>query len=153
MGKVLMVGSREFAIKGSLYRDCQDCGMVDAEVDDDCVERVVPMFITDSGEVPGLNASTHFTQALGHTRLPARAGCLPPIDDVRRQSNREQLARIGRERPPALIDLGSGKHFFCEFRQLFILAFLHHMGIDTGQIRFQGAARCGFVRGHWLSSY
>ena len=97
-------------------------------------------------------SSPELAQPFSHARLPAWARRFPAFDDVSRQTQRDQLARVRRRRSSAFIDLRAAEHLLGEFGKVFVLLGLDRVSIDASQIGLQGTARRRPVRVHWLFS-
>ena len=80
--------------------------------------------------------SPNFTQALRHSSLPTGSGRLPLCNNIGRKSQRDQLSRIGRDRPAALLYLAPLEHLLSKFGQFIVLVGFNDMRIDSVQIRF-----------------
>lgn len=84
-----------------------------------------------------------------YASLPSRSSRSPAFNNLGRQAKRDQLARVGRVRPPAFVHSGASKHLVRRFGKVLVLGGLHGMRINTLQVGAQSTARGGFVHEHW----
>lgn len=88
-------------------------------------------------------------QTLSHSGLPARTGSTPTLDDLWWQTQADELARILRARPTALVDDGTRKHVFGQLRQLLVFVWLDLVRIHALQIRAGSTARGELAHVDW----
>ena len=92
---------------------------------------------------------SNLAKPLGNARLPTWTSCPPALDDVRWQTEGNELLGIGRARPPALVHYRAGQASLGQRRQLLVLVRPNCVSVDPGEVRFQSTARGALFHDRW----